>query len=133
MILYLQTGHSGTSEEGDISQRQLELQYSRVVQAAFLYSRVNNITCDLIITCESLKLAHSVLCLIITWVPPALSFVIHYYVSTSRTLFWVWLLLFLLTHSVLCLINTLKPRALCFEFDYYVSTSQALFRVRFLR
>ena len=42
MILYLQAAQSGTSEEGDISQRQLELQYSRVVQAAFLYSRVNN-------------------------------------------------------------------------------------------
>jgi len=35
-----EAGHSGTSEEGDISQRQLELQYSRVIQAAFLYSRL---------------------------------------------------------------------------------------------
>lgn len=51
MILYLQAGHTGTStEEGDISQRQLELQYSRVVQAAFLYSRVKCKTCELIIT-----------------------------------------------------------------------------------
>ncbi|XP_020630373.1 uncharacterized protein LOC110067379 isoform X2 [Orbicella faveolata] len=37
-----EAGHSGTSEEGDISQRQLELQYSRVVQAAFLYSRLKH-------------------------------------------------------------------------------------------
>ncbi|KAL9983866.1 hypothetical protein ACROYT_G006109 [Oculina patagonica] len=36
-----EVGHTGAStEEGDISQRQLELQYSRVMQAAFLYSRV---------------------------------------------------------------------------------------------
>ena len=52
IILFLQAGNTGTSEEGDISQRQLELQYSRVVQAAFLYSRVNYITCDFSITCE---------------------------------------------------------------------------------
>jgi len=34
-------GHT-SSEETDVSQRQLELQYSRVVQAAFLYSRLKH-------------------------------------------------------------------------------------------
>ena len=35
-----QIGHTSSEMDQDISQRQLELQYSRVVQAAFLYSRV---------------------------------------------------------------------------------------------
>ena len=35
-----QVGHTSSEMDQDISQRQLELQYSRVVQAAFLYSRV---------------------------------------------------------------------------------------------
>ena len=40
MLYCLQGAGHASAEESDVSQRQLELQYSRVVQAAFLYSRV---------------------------------------------------------------------------------------------
>ncbi|CAH3175150.1 unnamed protein product [Porites evermanni] len=37
-----EVGHTSSEMDQDISQRQLELQYSRVVQAAFLYSRLKH-------------------------------------------------------------------------------------------
>ena len=93
-------------------------------------------------------LAHSVLCLIVTLVTRALCFLFDCYVSDSRTLFCIWLLvgesltLFCvlllrkwLAHSVLCLIVRQVTRALCFVFDCYVSDSRIriLFCVWLLR